>query len=410
MNTSFFIAGRYLFSKKSHHVINIISMVSMIGVTVGTIGLIVVLSVFNGFGNLVVSLYDQFDPDIKITVKEGKSFDPKDANLESLKKIKEVRIVGEVIEENALIKYRDKQFIGRIKGMSNEYGNATGIKNKMLDGDFMLENDSVNFAVLGSMVAYSLGINLNDPFNPLLVYLPVRGDDIMLNPMEAFSTAAIHPAGVFAIQQDFDSKYMIVPLHFAQELTSEYRKVTALEVILKPGADAEEAYTQVAAVTGDRFEVKDRIMQHDFLFRILKSEKLVAFLILGLILLISTFSIIGSLTMLVIEKKKDIVILKSIGADQRMITGIFLTEGMMITSIGAMAGIFLGWLICYLQQQFGFIRLENGENFVVESYPVAMQAGDFMLVLLLVSGIGFLASWYTSTRLVRSQMLSPEKI
>jgi lipoprotein-releasing system permease protein len=410
MNLSLYIAKRYLFAKKSHHVINIISMVSMVGVAVGTFGLIVVLSVFNGFGNLVVSLYDEFDPDVKITVKEGKTFDPDYAGITSLKKLPGLKIVAEVMEENALIKYRDKQFIGRIKGMSDEYGKASGIKNKILDGSFILRSDSVNFAVFGSMVAYSLGINLSDPFYPVMIYLPRKGESVTLNPMEAFASSAIHPSGVFAIQQDFDSKYVLVPLQLARELTEEQKKVTALEILYKPGVNKEEVLKQISTICGPAFNVKDRVAQHDFLFKILKSEKLAVFMILGLILLIATFSIIGSLTMLIIEKKKDMAILNSMGANQGMISRIFLAEGMMITSIGAFSGLMLGWITCYLQKNYGLIRLENGESFVVESYPVAMQPGDFLMVLILVTGIGLLASIYTSRKLVKRQLMATEKI
>jgi len=410
MNTAFFIARRYLFAKKSQHVINIISMVSMIGVAVGTFGLIVVLSVFNGFGDLVVSLYDEFDADVKIVLREGKTFDPADAGYHSLAKLPGIQVAGMVIEENALFKYREKQFIGRIKGMTQEHGEATGIKKNMLDGTFLLQKDSANYAVFGSMVAYSLGLSLEDPFFPVMVYVPDKGDNIPLNPMDAFKSSAIYPSGVFAIQQDFDNKYMIVPLQFARELVGEELKVTAIEILYAPGIDEDAAYNRIAEVAGPAFHVKDRIAQHDFLYKILKSEKLAVFLILGLILLIATFSIIGTLTMLVIEKKKDIAILTGMGAGNSLVTKIFLTEGMMITALGACCGLILGWLICFLQQRFGLIRLDNGESFVVETYPVAMQPLDFILVLMMVTGIGFLASWYTSTRLVRNLMHSETKI
>lgn len=253
MNTSLFIAKRYLLAKKSHHVINIISMVSVIGVAVGAMALIVVLSVFNGFGNLVVSLYDQFDPDIKITIKEGKRFDPVLAGVHELRLIHGVSHVGEVIEENALLRYRDKQFIARIKGIDNTYGAACGIKNKMLDGEFRLIDDSVNFAVLGSVVAYSLGINLRDPFYPLMVYIPKKGDAVSLNPLEAFTSEAIYPAGVFAIQQDFDSKYVLVPMDFARSITAEEKSVSSLEILLDKEADTQEVLREVTRIAGSRF-------------------------------------------------------------------------------------------------------------------------------------------------------------
>ncbi len=410
MNISLFIAKRYLLAKKSHHVINIISMVSMAGVAVGSLGLIVVLSVFNGFGNLVVSLYDQFDPDIRITLREGKSFDPADARLQELKQVKGVRLVAEVVEENALLKYHDKQFIVRLKGMNNDYAEWSGVKKKILDGAFILERDSIPFAVLGSVVAYSLGINLQDPFYPIQVYVPKKGEEVSLNPMEAFSTAVVHASGVFAIQQDFDSKYVLIPVSLARELTNDSVQVTALEILLDKGADAGPVKDVLASLAGPRFAVKDRMAQHDFLYKILKSEKVAVFLILGLILLIATFSIIGTLTMLVIEKKKDIAVLSSMGAGQQSLTSIFLNQGLMITGIGAFSGLAAGGLICFLQQKFGLIKLENADSFVVDSYPVAMQAGDFLLVLLLVGGIGFLASWYTSTRLVKTQLLDTVKL
>lgn len=400
MRTDFFIAKRYLFAKKSHNVINIISIISVLGVMVGTAGLIIVLSVFNGFSDLVVSLYNSFDPDLKISPVAGKSFDPVMVDYNGLKNIEGVEFISNSLEENALLKYGERQFIATIKGVDSNFFKIANIENSIVDGSLMLEDEKSSYAVVGGGIAYSLSLSLNDPFNVLSVYVPKKGKPVALtNPEEAFNIDVIRPSGIFAIQQDFDTKYVLVPLRFAREIIGHESKITSIEIGLAPGADEEKVKAQVKTIIGDKLKVQTRLQQHEFLYRILKSEKWAVYFILSFILIIAIFNIIGSLNMLIIEKKKDIGILKALGAEDKLIRNIFLTEGIMITMLGAVVGLFLGGIICFLQQQFGFIKLENADSFLIDSYPVAMEFMDFLYVILIVFSIGFLASLYTSRKI-----------
>jgi lipoprotein-releasing system permease protein len=403
---AFQIARRYLVAKKSHQAINIISMVSLIGVMVGTMGLIIVLSVFNGFGNLVLSLFNSFDPDIKITSVYSKTFDPDSAGISAIRKLSAVKYVNESLEENALLRYGERQFIATIKGVSEDFLKSTAISDKLLDGEAVLQQGDTNFAIVGGQIAYSLGIHLDDPLHSIGVYIPRRDVNYQstLDPSEAFNGRNIYASGVFGIQQDFDSKYVLVPLRWAREIIGREKNISSLEIALTEGSDAEATVEEIKKITGNRFDVKDRYRQHDFLYKILRSEKLAVFMILGFILLIATFNIIGTLTMLIIEKKKDIIILLSMGADLRLIKRIFLFEGLLISLSGAIAGLILGAGICYIQQAFGVIRLENAENFVVNSYPVLMQGSDFVLVFVTVFAIGAAAAWYTADAIVKKQV------
>ena len=400
MRPELFIAKRYLFSKKSHNVINIISIISLIGVMVGTMGLIIVLSVFNGFSGLVLSLYDAFDPEIKVTALSGKTFSPAAFDTAQLKSVEEIETLSWSLEENALIRFSDRQFIGTIKGVDHNFINVSGIRDKIVDGNPELEFGGHNFALVGGGIAYSLSLVLDNPFHQLSIYVPKKGKPVsLLNPEDAFNTGLIRPGGVFVIQQDFDNKYVLVPLAFAREIIGSPDNVSALEIDLKPGADADQAAEQIRTITGNNFKVETRLEQHNFLYKILRTEKWAVYFILSFILVIAIFNIIGSLTMLIIEKKKDIGILSALGAENKMIRNIFLAEGVMITMCGAIAGLVLGGLICFLQQQFGLIRLENSESFLIDAYPVAMQVMDFVIVLGIVFSIGFLASWYTSSKI-----------
>lgn len=363
-------------------------------------GLIIVLSVFNGFSDLVLSLYDSFDPDVKITAVKGKSFDQSSIDTSLIKKVDGVEILSWSLEENALIKFSDRQFIGTIKGVDVNFTRIAAIEDKIIDGELLLEKGDQNYAVAGGGIAYSLSLVLNDPFNSLSIYVPKKGKPVsMLNPEEAFNISIIKPSGVFAIQQDFDSKYVLVPLRFAQGIIDSPGKVSSLELGIAAGADEDAVAANLQSVLGNDFTVKTRLQQHEFLYRILKTEKWAVYFILSFILIIAIFNIIGSLTMLIIEKKKDIGILSALGADNKMIRNIFLMEGILITMLGAFAGLALGGTICFLQQQFGFIKLDNSESFLINAYPVAMQATDFLYVLAIVFSIGFFAAWYASSKI-----------
>jgi len=389
----FFVARRYLFAKKTQNTINLISAISVVGVAIGTMALIVVLSVFNGFDSLVHSLFNSFNPDLKITIKEGKRFSSELPSVIKLKQIKGVSYLTEVVEENALLKYGNKQYIATVKGVSNDFIFMSGIDSMIIDGDFILNQGNNEYAIVGQGIAIKLAIGLTF-VNPIIIYVPKRTASVSMNPERAFNRKYIFPSGIFAIQQDFDSKYLIVPIEFARELLNFTSEVSALEIKLDPSSDPLEVQKEVKRIMGDEFLVKNRYEQEELLYRIMKTEKWAIFFILTFILLVASFNIIGSLTMLIIEKKKDISIFRSMGADLNHIRKIFLYEGWMISILGALAGLVLGVLICWLQQTFGLIRLQGSGSFVIDSYPVKMVFSDFMMVFITVLTIGFFAAWY----------------
>jgi lipoprotein-releasing system permease protein len=393
LNTPLYIAKRYLFSKKSHNIINIISGISILGFTVGTTALIVILSVFNGFESVVVTLFNTFNAEIQITAKEGKTFDVTTLPEAEIKKIPGVVYLTEVIEENALLKYQDKQYIATIKGVNPDYDLMSGLDTMVIDGEFILQSDSNNYALVGQGVAYNLGLQLNDYLNPLEIYVPRRESSSMINPMEAFNTEVLFPSGVISVQQDYDVKYVLIPIRFVRKLLDYKNEVTSVELGLKKGADVDEVQRQIEKIAGDNFSVKNRFQQQELLYKIMRSEKWAIVLILSFILLVATFNIIGTLTMLILEKKKDITVLWSMGADKKLIRKIFFAEGLMITFFGAVIGLIFGALICWLQQKFGFITMPDDGTFVISEYPVEMRSFDFILVLAIDVVIGIVTSW-----------------
>ena len=391
MNFQFFIAKRYLFSKKSHNVINLISQISIVGVATGTMALIVVLSAFNGLENLVISLFNAFDPDLKISIKQGKTFDLQDIPIEELKKIEGLAFYAEVLEESALLKYRDQQYIATIKGVGNDFVKMSGIDSMITDGQFVLEEHERSFAIVGQGVAYSLSISVNDLFNPLTVYVPKRGVKASIMATDAFKSKRIQVGGVFSIQKDFDIQYVIVPIAFARDLLQYDTDVSAIEIGIAPGADVDLVQLKIQGLLGEKYHVKNRYQQHDFLYKIMKSEKWAVFLILSFIIILAAFNSIASITMIILDKKKDIGILRSMGADAQLIKGIFLTEGLLISLIGNLSGLALGALICFIQYKFEIIKFQG--NFVADAIPVAMYATDFLYVFLTVFAIGLIAAW-----------------
>lgn len=394
MNFPFYIARRYLVSKKSNNAINIISIISVVGVVVGSMALIIVLSVFNGFEQLVLSLFNSFNPDIQITAKQGKTININAIPYNELKKINEINAIAEVIEENALLKYGEKQYIATVKGVSSNYKNISGIDTMIIDGRFMLQQGDLNMAVLGAGVAYNLDINLNDYGKSISIYVPRKVTSSQMDITNAFAVKNIMPGGVFSIQQEFDEKYIFVPLRFAKELFEYENKITALEISLKPNANAENVQKQIAQVLGEDYVIKNRFQQQELLYRIMKSEKWAVFIILAFILVIALFNIIGTLSMLILEKKKDVSVIWSLGADLKLIRKIFLLQGLIICVFGAVTGLVLGAVICWLQQKFGFVSIQSSGTFVVTAYPVKMIFMDFVLVLATVLLIGITASFY----------------
>ncbi len=393
LNFPFHIAKRYLFSKKSRNAINVISSVSVAGVAIGTIALIVVLSVFNGFDNLVQSLFNSFDPDLKITSVIGKTFPADNEKIQMLEKADGILYLTEVVEENALLKYDERQYIATIKGVDEDFVKMSGIDSMIIDGDFTLVKDGKPYAVMGQGVAVNLAVGLNF-ISPVIFYVPRNTKLISMNPAKAFNRKYIFPSGIFAIQQDFDSEYVIVPLFFARDLLGYTNEVSAIEIKVNPSYETSAVQENIKELLGPEFSVKNRFEQQELLYKIMKSEKWAIFLILTFILVVASFNVIGSLTMLIIEKKKDIVILRSMGASLSMLRRIFLFEGWMISLLGAFSGLILGTLICWVQQRFGIIQLQGSGSFVIDAYPVSIEIPDLIWIFLTVLLIGYLAAWY----------------
>jgi len=397
MKLPLYIARRYLFSKKSQNVVNIISAFSVVAVAIGTLALVVVLSAFNGLENLVISLFNSFDPDIKITAIKGKTFNTTTFPKQAIEQVDGLAYYVDVLQENALLEYRKQQYIGTIKGVENNFLKMTGLDTMMTAGYLQLEENGVPQAVIGQGIANSLGISVNDLFNPLTVYMPKRRLKTTLNPNDAFITKKIHAGGVFSIQKDFDIKYVLVPLSFARELLQYDQQISAVEISLKDKADLRLVQEEIVQIVGPGYRVQNRFEQHDFLYRIMKTEKWAVFLILTFILIIAMFNSMASLTMIIMDKKKDIGILWGMGAEVPVIKRIFFNESMMITFLGNISGLILGTSICYLQQKFGLIKL--GDNFVTEAIPVSVQGLDLFYIFLTVTAIGLLASWLPISRI-----------
>ncbi len=393
MNTPLYIARRYLLAKKSHNAINIISAISVAGVAVGTLALIVILSVFNGFESLITSLFNSFDPDLRITAAEGKTFVPDSAASHRIKGMPGIIHYTEVIEDNALLSFEDKQYIATVKGVSDNYASMTGIDSMMVDGDFILRSKNEPYAVIGQGVAYFLSVGLSF-VHPIFIYVPKKMEQISFDPEEAFTRQYIFPSGIFSIEKDIDVKYILVPIDFARTLFNYTQQINAIELQIGEGSNLKKIQHQVQELMGPSFVVKNRYQQKEFFYKVMKSEKYAIFFILSFILIVASFNIIGSLTMLIIDKKKDMYILRSLGATPSLIRNIFLFEGWMISCVGALIGLILGVFICWVQITFGLLKLQGQSAFIVSAYPVDMQPGDIAFILLVVLIIGFIACWY----------------
>lgn len=396
MNISFRIAKRYLFSKKSHNAINIISGISAGGVTVGTMALVCVLSAFNGFGTIFEGLFSSFDPDLKISLVEGKSFSTTDSTIQAVKNMPEVAYFTEVLQENAMLRYREKQAPGTIKGVSEDFQQMTKIDSVIIDGNFLLKDKAFNYGVAGLGLAASMGFApyFNDP---LYIYAPRRTERVNLsNPENSFTLDHVFISSVFSVQQvDYDSKIVLIPIDLARELF-QYPTDAATSIELKIDEEVDKSLIQknIKSTLGDGFKVQNRHEQQEDYFRIMKIEKWITYLILSFILLIAIFNIIGSLSMLIIDKKDDIKILRNMGAPLALVRRIFLYEGWLISILGALLGIAIGTSLCLLQQHFGFISLPGGNEYIVNAYPVKIEVLDLILVFTTVSVMGFFAAYY----------------
>jgi ABC-type lipoprotein release transport system permease subunit len=374
-------------------------MVSVCGVAVATIALVLALSVFNGFNDLVASMFSSLDPGLKVTPRMGKVFEPPE-KLQQLMEIGGIESYCEVLQDHALIKYGERQQIGTIKGVDDNYRELTSIDNVLIDGEFILYDEVTDYATLGIGLAAALGINANFVY-PLEIYAPKRDERISLsNPAASFNREYAYIRGVFRMNQPaYDDEYMIVPLALAKKLFTYEKEISAIEIKLKEGAAAAAVKKEVKALLGDGFAVKDRYEQQEASFKMMQVEKWMTFLILCFILAIALFNITGSLSMLMIEKQNDVKILRNQGAGDALIRRIFLFEGWMISGLGALTGIATGLILCLLQQETGLIKMGNAGAFIIDGYPIRVAFTDILIVFVTVMTTGFLSAWYSVYRL-----------
>ena len=397
-NFPFFIARRYLFSRKSTHVINLISAISAIGVAIATMALVVTLSVFNGFHDMVASFFTSFDPQLKVQPVEGKAVAADDPVLTQIRELPQIDVATECVEDQALAIYHGRQAMITLKGVDDNFSELTHINEILVgDGDFCLHAADMHYGILGIRLAEQLGTGYTYD-EPIHIYAPRREGQLDLsNPEDAFEEDELFsPSVLFNVKQaKYDKGYILTSIGFARRIFDRQGMVSSLELRLKPGSDFDAVKTRIQQLCADRFTVKDRFEQQDDTFKIMKIEKLIAYIFLTFILMVACFNIIGSLSMLIIDKRNDVVTLRNLGATDRQIVRIFLFEGRMISAIGAVVGIAVGLLLCWLQQQYGIVGLGSSSgSFVVDSYPVSVHPWDIILVFVTVLIVGFLSVWY----------------
>lgn len=397
MNFPFYIARRYLFSKKSHNAINVISAISVCGVALATLALVCTLSVFNGFQDLVSTFFTAFDPQLKVTTIRGKVFDGQDKRVLQLKKLPDIEVYSESLEDNVMVQYQGRQAMAVVKGVEDNFDQLTPIDSILFGrGDLLLHDEVVDYAIPGIQLLSTLGSGIRF-LDPLEIYAPRRGAKVnMANPSTAFVTGNLFSSGlVFAVNQEkYDASYILTSIDFARRLFQYTTEVSAINLKLKVGADTDAVKKHIQDLLGNDFRVQDRYEQQADTYRIMEIEKLISYLFLTFILMIACFNVIGSLSMLIIDKRDDVVTLRNLGASDRQIVRIFLFEGRMISFFGAFAGVVLGLLLCWLQQEYGLIALGSSGSFVVDAYPVSVHVSDVLLIFITVLLIGFLSVWY----------------
>ena len=401
MKTELKIAWRYLFAKKQYNAIHIISGISAAAIGVVTAAMICVLSVMNGFGVMVEQLFSQFDPDIRIEAVSGKSFHDEGEQFDALRQLPAVALVSQTIEETALLQFEDRQMPVRLCGVDSIFPTLTHIQDIITDGEYEVHDGAFDRAVLGRGLAWQIGVGAHF-IHPLQLYAPKRTARVnMLRPDQAFNEEICFIAGTFAVQQaQYDDEMMLVDIPLTRRLLEYGKKeVTALLIQLSPNASARQAERDIQSLLGKDYNVLNRYEQQADFFRILRVEKLLTTLLLVFILLIASFNIIGSLSMLIIDKQSDIQTLSHLGANQQTIRRVFLFEGWMISTLGAICGLVVGLIICLLQEHLGLLKLGNGAEYVVSAYPVAVQATDLLIVTIVVLSLGFIAAWIPARRI-----------
>jgi len=398
MNYELFIARRYLFAKKSHHAINIISGISVLGVAVATMAMVVTLSVFNGFQDLVADLFTAFDPELLVTPKDGQTVSAEDTVLLRLKESDLVEAYTPVLEGQALVVQDGKQQVVTIKGVADNITQQGHIEDILYgDGHLCLHADVLEYGVLGIQLAQQLGLPAFFE-NPLQVYAPKPGERVNIgNPLSSFNHDELQSPGVvFMVRQaKYDANYILTSLQFAQKLFEREGRVSSVALKLKEGVKTDKVKKQLQAEIGGRFDVKNRYEQQNDVFRVMRIEKLISYVFLSFILLVACFNIIGSLSMLMIDKRQDIRTLRSLGATDSQICTIFRLEGHIISLAGALTGLVLGGVLCWIQQEYGLVTMGDSEgSFIIEAYPVSVYLTDILLILATVLAVGWLAIWY----------------
>lgn len=388
MNLSIQIARRYLFAKRTTNAINIITGIAVFGIAVGTAALLLVLSVFNGFEDLITGMYSNFDPDVKVAPLQGKTFPEDSIKIDELKRIPGVEYVSRTLEEVAVFKYKDKVDFGIIKGVDDQYEQVANVDSVMREGKFALKNEESSYGVMGIGIRNKLSVDIEDPFYRIGVFMAKRNP----NPLDPtpFRTQYLYPVGTFIAQQEFDQEYILSDLGFVRELLQLRDQLSALEIKLLPGFETPETIRKIQGVMGEEFSVKNRYQQQESFFKLMKIEKWLSYAIAGLMMVMIACNLIGALWMAVLEKKSDIVILKSMGATDKLVRNIFLNQGLFLSVIGLIIGFILAISIYTLQKTVGIITIPG--NASIDSYPVSLRFMDFIIVVLTVLGIGLMAS------------------
>ncbi len=388
MNLSLKIARRYLFAKKSTNAINIITGISVVGIAIGTAALVLVLSVFNGFEDLIIGLFSKFNPDVKVTATVGKTFEPDSLKILQIKALPGVERISETLEEVAFFEYGGSQDFGKVKGVDDNYRFVSGIDSAIFIGQFKLMSGERNLAVMGRGVARNLEVDMEDPFATLGIFMAKREKTSGLE--QPFKKRIAYPSGSFSIQQEFDNQYVLVSLEFARDLLGAYGEVSALEIKLRPGTDQKQTLASLRSILGEEFQVKDRYQQDESFLKLMNIEKWMSFALLSLTLVLVAFNMIGSLWMIVLEKKADISILKSMGATEALVRNIFIGQGFLLCLAGLLIGMGLSFILYALQKIFGLVSIPEG--FVVDAYPISLWFFDVLAVTVVVLSIGLIAS------------------
>ena len=397
MNFPFFIAKRYLFSKKSHNAINVISAISVCGVALATLAMVCTLSVFNGFQDMVATFFTAFDSQIKITSVKGKFFDGSEPVFSTIKSMPEIAVYSESVEDNAMVQYKGRQVMAVIKGVEDNFDKLTPIDSILFGrGELILHDEVADYAIPGLQLLSTLGTGIRF-LDPLEVYAPKRGSRInMANPMSSFVSDELFSSGLtFTVNQEkYDASYILTSIQFARRLFQYTNEVTAINLRLASGADENTVIRKLEDLLGSGYRIQNRYEQQADTFRIMEIEKLISYVFLTFILMIACFNVIGSLSMLIIDKKNDVQTLRNLGASDNQIVRIFLFEGRMISFIGAVSGVVLGLVLCLIQQEYGVISLGSSGSFVVDAYPVSVHIWDIVLVFVTVLVVGFVSVWY----------------